>query len=292
MSEYSAYIGRFAPSPSGPLHLGSLVAALGSFLQAKSHQGRWLVRIEDIDPPREMAGAAELILEQLHVHGLKWDEPVIFQSTRSEYYDGALRQLRDAGMSYFCRCTRAEIKAQGGHVRCQAKGTVEKGSAIRFLNQQPLLEFDDGHLGRISVNPDVAQEDFVIRRKDGLYAYQLAVVADDIAQGITEVVRGADLLEVTVLQLALYRGLGINPPAWLHLPVACLRPGQKLSKQNHAPALDTRKVLDNLRSALQILGFAPARLAEFAQAETLLEWAVKNWSVRQLPPQREWLVEL
>lgn len=293
MMAESAYIGRFAPSPSGPLHLGSLVAALGSFLQARSQQGQWLVRIEDIDPPREMAGASALILSQLDAHGLHWDGQVLYQSQQSERYDALLAQLSDAGQSYACHCTRATIKQEGGHVRCLgAQGTQAGPAAIRFLNQQPVYSFRDEHLGLVKVEATQAEEDFVVRRKDGLYAYQLAVVADDIEQGITQVVRGADLLDVTVLQEALYHALDAAAPTWLHLPVASTRPGLKLSKQNHAPALDNHQALKNVRRALSILGFPDAMLTEFSQLETLLEWACRNWSPAQLPSQREVLVEL
>ena len=292
MSESSLYIGRFAPSPSGPLHLGSLVAALGSFLQARSQNGKWLVRIEDIDPPRELVGASALILQQLQEHGLTWDGQVLYQSQQSARYEAILARLADAGQSYSCQCTRAQIKAAGGHIRCAGPREKSGPAAIRFLNQKPVHGFTDRHLGNIEVGPELAEEDFVIRRKDGLYAYQLAVVADDIEQGITEVVRGADLLEATVLQIALYHALGAVAPSWLHLPLAVSKPGFKLSKQNHAPALQARQALANIRQALAILGFGKELLADFDQVDSLLNWAVANWHISRLPGHREVQLEL
>ncbi len=204
------YIGRFAPSPSGPLHFGSLIAALGSFLQARAQQGRWLVRIEDIDPPREMAGAADLILKTLETHGLRWDGEVMYQSRRHARYDEIIDQLYRAGDLYWCRCTRREIMANGGFYNghCRTLGLSAEGCAARLRQHQPVYDFEDGLQGHIAVPAALAEEDFIVRRRDGLYAYNLAVVVDDMDCGITEIVRGADLLEPTVRQIALYQTLG------------------------------------------------------------------------------------
>ncbi len=198
------------PSPSGPLHFGSLIAALGSFLQARAQQGRWLVRIEDIDPPREMAGAADLILKTLEAHGLGWDGEVMYQSRRHARYDEIIEQLYLAGDLYWCRCTRREIMASGGFYNghCRTLGLSAEGCAARLRQHHPVYDFEDGLQGHIAVPAALAEEDFIVRRRDGLYAYNLAVVVDDMDCGITEIVRGADLLEPTVRQIALYQTLG------------------------------------------------------------------------------------
>ncbi|ALS97223.1 tRNA glutamyl-Q(34) synthetase GluQRS [Lacimicrobium alkaliphilum] len=283
------YTGRFAPSPSGPLHFGSLVAALGSYLRAKSQSGNWLVRIEDIDPPREQPGAADVILRTLEVHGLAWDGEVSYQSRFGYYYDEILDYLAQRNLSYYCNCTRAQIKALGGRYQgiCRDRQHAKEDCALRFRNNHPVYGFTDQHLGLINVDPATAAEDFIIRRKDGLYAYQLAVVADDIRQGITEVVRGADLLDTTTSQIALYHALGEAAPDWLHLPVAAVRPGFKLSKQNHAPAIDDRFAVDNLRQALMFLGVSEQQAGGFDRVETLLQWARGQWSLLNLTSEQE-----
>ncbi len=172
-SQTRPYIGRFAPSPSGPLHFGSLIAALGSFLQARARQGRWLVRIEDIDPPREMAGAAPLILQTLEAHGLQWDGEVMYQSRRHGRYDEIIDQLYRAGDLYWCRCTRREIMASGGFYNghCRTLGLTAEGCAARVRQHHPVYDFEDGLQGRIAVPAALAEEDFIVRRRDGLYAY-------------------------------------------------------------------------------------------------------------------------
>lgn len=279
------YIGRFAPSPSGPLHFGSLVAALGSYLQAKSQRGQWLVRIEDIDPPREQSGATRAILSTLQAHGLEWDAEISYQSRFSAYYDEILEYLREQHLSYNCNCTRAQIKAIGGRYQgyCRDRQRHPAGCALRFRNCYPVYQFQDQHLGLIEVDRATAEEDFIVRRKDGLYAYQLAVVVDDIRQGITEVVRGADLLDTTTSQIALYQALDAKPPRWLHLPVAAIRPGFKLSKQNHAPAIDNNLAVDNLRRALVFLGLPEQQVCGFDSVDALLLWATAHWSLAHLP---------
>lgn len=280
MHSSSPYVTRFAPSPSGPLHLGSLVAALGSYLQARKNQGRWLVRIEDLDPPREMPGASAWILQSLEDHGLYWDGPVTYQSQHHQYYEQVLAQLHAKGRSYACRCTRAEVRLAGGIYQgtCRHLGLSPAGSALRFLNLNPVDSFMDDRLGLIKVEPCKAKEDFIIRRKDGLYAYHLAVVTDDIRQGITQVVRGADLLEASVSQIALYRALEQPPPTYLHLPLAVAAPGFKLSKQNHAPALNPTLALDNLKMAGTILGLSP-QVQEADRIEDFMALAIQAWRV-------------
>lgn len=281
------YIGRFAPSPSGPLHFGSLVAALGSYLQAKSQGGRWLVRIEDIDPPREVAGAAEEILATLQAHQLNWDSEVQWQSQYSARYEAVLKQLIEAQRVYACQCTRAQIKQRGGiyNGHCRQRQLAPANNALRFKQTDPVEHFSDQLQGKV-VNPYPA-EDFIIKRKDGLFAYHLAMVADDIAQGITQVVRGADLLMPTFNQIALYQALGHAPPGYLHLPVAVTEPGKKLSKQNHAPAINAKKSSDNLFRALVFLGQNPPANLQTTNNQQIIEWGVANWQQQSIPKRME-----
>ncbi|WP_035387439.1 tRNA glutamyl-Q(34) synthetase GluQRS [Ferrimonas senticii] len=283
----NTYVGRFAPSPSGPLHFGSLIAALGSYLRARSLQGQWLVRIEDVDPPREMAGAADIILRQLERYGLEWDGSVRYQSQQSERYEQLLAQLLASGRGYYCDCTRKRISAIGGIYdgHCHNLGLTQ--GAIRLRNQAQISHFNDGLLGHIDTEYSFAAEDFILKRRDGLYAYQLAVVADDHDQGITEVVRGNDLLEPTVRQCSLYQTLSWQAPQWLHLPLAINPDGNKLSKQNHAPALSESELSHTMASALAFLGQAlPTELASAPVAEQL-RYAVTHFQLARLPQQRQ-----
>ena len=261
----AAYIGRFAPSPTGPLHAGSLVAALASWLDARSHHGRWLVRIEDVDQPRCVAGAAELILSQLAACGLHPDEPPLYQSTRSAPYASALADLLQHGLAYPCGCTRKEIdEIAAPHERHQERiypGTCRDGlngkaaRAVRLRTEgHASITWFDRKLG--PQVQDVAKEvgDFVLQRADGLWAYQLAVVVDDAAQGITHVVRGEDLADNTARQVLLQRALGLPTPHYLHTPLVLAADGHKLSKQNGAMALDVSQPLMALRAAGSVLG--------------------------------------
>jgi glutamyl-Q tRNA(Asp) synthetase len=283
----SPYVGRFAPSPSGPLHFGSLIAALGSLLQARSRGGRWLLRIEDIDPPREMAGATSLILHALEAYGLHWDGEVVYQSRRHARYDEVIAALYQAGDLYWCRCTRREIAASGGlyNGHCRTLGLTPAGCAARLRQRHPVYGFEDGLLGAITVTPALAEEDFIIHRRDGLYAYNLAVVVDDMDAGITEIVRGADLLEPTVRQVALHRALGSEPPAWVHLPLAVLADGNKLSKQNHAPALSLTEVRPTLLQALHFLGQGPPDELAACSITEIIQWAIAHWRLDRVPKQ-------
>ncbi|MFR9719363.1 tRNA glutamyl-Q(34) synthetase GluQRS [Aeromonas diversa] len=278
------YVGRFAPSPSGPLHFGSLVAALGSYLQARAQGGQWLVRIEDIDPPREMAGASDLILRTLECYGLTWDGEVMYQSRRHARYDEIIERLYQSGDLYWCRCTRREIAAAGGLYpgTCRELGLGPAGCAARLRQRHPVYHFDDALQGRIEVAPALAGEDFIVRRRDGLYAYNLAVVIDDMDSGITEVVRGADLLEPTVRQIALYQRLGAAVPAWVHLPLAVQPDGNKLSKQNHARALPDDPGAP-LLAALAFLGHPAPGDLHGAPPARLLEWAIHHWQLARVP---------
>ncbi len=277
------YRGRFAPSPTGPLHFGSLIAALASYLDARAHDGRWLVRMEDLDPPREMPGAAAVILRQLREHGLVWDGDVLYQSTRLSRYGEVLESLFERGIAYCCCCTRREVQAMGGVYdgRCYRRGGVSRqGSAVRVhLPPASVVNFEDRVRGRISQDLNRDPGDFVVRRRDGLFAYQLAVVVDDAEQGINCVIRGSDLLSSTARQIWLLRTLGKPVPGYGHIPVAINDRGQKLSKQTHAPSLDDSAPDANLRAALTWLGMPPSPGADISD---MLGEAVANWRVERL----------
>ncbi|MFW7522616.1 tRNA glutamyl-Q(34) synthetase GluQRS [Vibrio ostreicida] len=279
------YIGRFAPSPSGPLHFGSLIAALGSYFQAKSQHGKWLVRIEDIDPPREMQNASTLILQTLEAYHLHWDGEVMFQSRRQAIYQAQIEEWIATQQAYYCQCTRKKIKAMGGFYTGACR-TLELNNlsecAVRLKMTEPVYQFNDQKHGHLTIPSQLADEDFIIKRRDGLYAYNLAVVLDDIEQGITEVVRGADLIEPTGRQLSLYKILGKPPIRYLHLPLAIGKDGHKLSKQNHAPALDNNEPIPALIEAMRCLGFEISKEIERANIEEIIEWGVENWCVELL----------
>ncbi len=282
----SNYIGRFAPSPSGPLHFGSLVAALGSYFQAHAMNGEWLVRIEDLDPPREMPGAADLILKTLEAYGLHWDRTVWYQSHRHPVYQAQIDEWLAQGQAYYCRCTRKQIKASGGYYNgaCRHRQlTPQPGYAVRLRVETPITQFDDEKHGKIEIPLALAQEDFTIKRRDGLFAYNLAVVLDDIDQGITQVVRGADLIEPTGRQISLYQQLGHPPVSYLHLPLAVDQAGHKLSKQNHAPAIDLHNPRPTLIQAMEFLGFQLPVDIEAAELSEIVAWGCQNWHIHQLP---------
>ncbi|MEZ8573236.1 tRNA glutamyl-Q(34) synthetase GluQRS [Vibrio splendidus] len=280
------YIGRFAPSPSGPLHFGSLVAALGSYFQAKSNQGQWLVRMEDLDPPREMAGAADLILKTLEAYHLFWDGEVVYQSQRHGLYQAQIDQWVADNQAYYCQCTRKQIKSLGGFYNghCRNAGLIDSGEqAVRLCMDFPVESFDDVRHSTIQIPKALAEEDFIIKRRDGLFAYNLAVVLDDIDQGVTEVVRGADLIEPTGRQISLYKTLKQKTVSYLHLPLATDGLGNKLSKQNHATAIDLDNPKPTLLDAMRFLGFGiPRALCEASMDEILL-WGTQQWNVSQLP---------
>ena len=294
MTSNSGYVGRFAPSPTGPLHFGSLIAAVGSYLEARSHQGQWIVRMEDLDPPREMPGAASAIMKTLEAYGFEWDGPVLFQSARHAAYESALEQLRQSGMLYPCACTRKEIadSALQGIEGPVYPGTCRNGlhgreaRAWRVRTDDSEIAFNDALQGRQCqvLQRDIG--DFVLKRADGLYAYQLAVVVDDAAQGVTHVVRGADLLDSTPRQIYLQRLLGLPTLAYMHLPVATNAAGEKLSKQTHAPALDNENPVPALWQALSLLGQAPPKALATARLAELWAWAASQWTASRIPSQR------
>ncbi|RUO31025.1 tRNA glutamyl-Q(34) synthetase GluQRS [Aliidiomarina soli] len=281
----TSYRGRFAPSPSGPLHAGSLIAALGSYLDARAAGGQWLVRIEDIDPPREVPGADAVILSQLEAHGLHWDGPVRYQSQQHALYQSHLDDLHSAGLLYACDCTRKQIKARAPYYTgfCRSRGLAFEQNALRFFNRNPVTTLNDRFHGAVTVQADWAGEDFVLRRRDGLWAYQLAVVSDDREQGITEIVRGSDLLTPTAWQLTLWQALNqvqqrpVNLPRLAHLPLVLGSDGRKLSKQNHAPAIDNNQAAANLTRAIGFLGMHLPTDLEGAAVELQLDWAQAKW---------------
>lgn len=275
------YIGRFAPSPSGELHFGSLIAALGSYLQARALGGQWLVRIEDIDPPREIPGAAGTILRQLEHYGLHWDGEVLWQSQRHNAYREALAWLREHNLSYYCTCSRSRIQQIGGFYdgHCRALNHGPENAAMRLIQRQPVLSFEDRLRGTIVAEESLAREDFIIHRRDGLFAYNLAVVVDDNFQGVTEIVRGADLIEPTVRQISLYRQFGWPVPDYVHLPLALNEKGIKLSKQNHAPALPQGDPRPVLAAALAFLNQPLIAGWQDLSLDELLSEAVNNWTI-------------
>lgn len=286
------YTGRFAPSPTGPLHFGSLVAALASWLDARAAGGTWLLRIEDLDKPREQSGAADMILRQLEGLGLTWDGAVLYQSARSASYLAALATLERLGATYPCGCTRSEIAdsalaIDGARIypgTCRgglAPGRHARATRVRTASEP--IRFADRVQGEIAQSVERDVGDFVLCRADGVTAYQLAVVVDDAEQGVTDVVRGADLLDSTARQIWLQRLLGYPTPRYLHLPAAVNASGEKLSKQTGAPAVDAAHPLREIARALAFLG---QPVPESAGAGEMLERALERWDVSLIPHAR------
>lgn len=279
------YRGRFAPSPTGPLHLGSLIAALASYLEARHQRGSWLVRMDDLDPPREEPGAADRILQSLQRHALHWDEDVMYQSRRSLAYQQALATLRETGLLFTCDCTRTQLDAHGNcGSDCASRqvGNTRPAALRARLPAGSLVRFEDQLQGLRTLVGGQPVSNFVVRRRDGLNAYQLAVVVDDAAQKITHVVRGSDLLDTTAKQVFLQQQLGYPTPAYCHLPVITNSQGQKFSKQNHAKPLDNKAAAGNLRLALAFLNQSdpPPHLV---QPSEILACAAGLWQRDRIP---------
>lgn len=277
-----SYVGRFAPSPTGPLHFGSLLAALASYFDAHKHQGQWLVRIEDLDPPREMSGASDLILQALDAHQLLPDQEILYQSQRYDAYEHALQQLIRQDLAFPCQCSRKQLANSAGiHLgRCQCDR--QQGHAWRFATQAGLsLNFDDELQGLYQQSSNQIG-DFVVRRKDQLWAYQLALVVDDEFQNISHVVRGIDLIDSTLRQNLLQQALNYKIPHYAHIPVACAPNGQKLSKQNHAPQLDNNCPAQNIWQALSWLRQKPPENLQKASVKELLAWGCEHWQLSAL----------
>ncbi|HEX5650423.1 MAG TPA: tRNA glutamyl-Q(34) synthetase GluQRS [Steroidobacteraceae bacterium] len=290
------YVGRFAPSPTGPLHFGSLVAAVGSFLDARAKDGRWLVRIEDLDPPREKPGAADDILRALEAFDLHWDGPVLRQSERKAAYAAALARLSQRNLLHACDCTRSEIAALAGNREREAgaaddlfhpgqcpvhRSRIERppGKVWRLRVPNGYVNFDDRSLGAQSVDVAATVGNFVLRRRDGFFAYQLAVVIDDAHQGVTDVVRGCDLLASTARQILLQQALGVPRPRYLHLPLAVDDRGLKLSKSGDAPAASRWTPGAQLVAVLEFLGQSPPEALRGASAREVLAWGRTHWRV-------------
>jgi len=273
------YRGRFAPSPSGDLHFGSLVAAVGSYLEAKANRGEWLVRIEDLDLPRTVPGAADAILNTLEKHQMYWDQSIVFQSDRNNYYQEALELLTELDLLFGCECSRKQLKGAAIYPgKCRNKGLSLENHAIRIRTGSELISVDDMWQGRCSWNMASDIGDFIIRRSDGLHAYQLAVVVDDHLQGITHIVRGSDLLESTPRQICLQQQLNYTTPKYAHLPVAIDKTGNKLSKQHGAEPVDNNRATANILNALEFLGQNPPDSLTRYPLETIWEWALTHWS--------------
>lgn len=290
------YRGRFAPTPSGPLHFGSMVAAVGSYLDAKSHGGTWALRIDDLDPPRIAPGATDSILRCLETFQMAWDGQVVLQSKRTAAYEDALDQLRTRGLVYACACSRKEIGDTG---LAGADGPVYPGTCRNGLPQARMarswrvrtedakIEFVDLLQGRVHQELDREVGDFVLLRSDRVYAYHLACAVDDHAQGITHVIRGADLLASTPRQIYLQKLLGLPAPEYLHLPIALNAAGEKLSKQTLARAIEPDQAADTLADVLRFLKHPPPDEVCAGGIATLWRWAAENWKRDRLPVRAE-----
>jgi len=280
------YRGRFAPSPTGPLHFGSLIAAVGSFLEARSRGGEWLVRIEDIDGPRAVPGAADDILRDLDRYGLHWDGIPTWQSARTELYREALTRLRDAGWTFPCGCSRRDyVGVYPGTCRERLR-PGRRARTRRLRVDDATVVVHDEVQGEFRQNLASAVGDFVLRRADGIFAYHLAVVVDDAEQGITHVVRGADLLDSTPRQMRLQHCAGLTTPAYAHLPVAVNAAGQKLSKQTYAEPLAGKPPVAMLLDALDFLGQEPDPALRDAELDEVWAWASASWRLAKVPRRR------
>ncbi len=283
------YVGRFAPSPTGPLHLGSLVAAVASYLQARANDGRWLIRIEDIDPPREQPGATDLILTALERYGFEWDGDIIYQSASRDAHEAAVTTLIDAGLAYRCNCSRRDLAylphGPLGVIYpglCRERSIAGDDSAIRVHTDGGDLVFVDALQGEVTQNLELESGDFIIRRRDGLIGYQLAVVVSDAHEGITDVVRGIDLIDSTPRQIWLQRKLGYRTPGYSHIPVITHPAGDKLSKATAAPGIPLDAVAATLVDALSLLQQGPpSDLARNSRQDIWL-WALENWQPGKL----------
>lgn len=304
------YIGRFAPSPTGPLHFGSLVAALASYAEAKKHEGKWLVRMEDLDKPREISGAADHILSTLSAFGFAWDGEVVYQSQRTAYYEAAFKQLLNEGFIYPCSCSRKEIAdtANMGKTNRGIEGVIYPGTCLkhrvksntpvawRVKTKDEVISFTDAiqatsrendteSSSRQIIRQNLAKDigDFILKRADGFFAYQLAVVVDDAAQHISHIVRGADLLSSTPRQIYLQQLLGLPQLYYAHVPIAVNPVGEKLSKQTRAVAIDGLHVALWLSKALRFLGQAPPVELENCSVQEIWDWTFKHWDLNKIP---------
>lgn len=275
------YVGRFAPSPTGPLHAGSLVAAMASYLDARAHQGRWLLRIEDLDPPREQVGAAAAIIDALAAFGFQWDGPIVRQSERGTDYNAALQRLSAAGLIYPCCCSRRDIIGDDGIYPGTCRHGMRAGASARAWRirvDDTTIDWHDRRCGHLSEALAQQAGDFVLKRADGLWAYQLAVVVDDALGGVNAIVRGDDLLSSSARQIFLQQQLGFATPSYLHIPVLRNSAGEKLSKQTMAPAIDARYALEQLESAANYLQLDRVGASSITR---FWELATQRWQQRQ-----------
>jgi glutamyl-Q tRNA(Asp) synthetase len=286
---HNQYVGRFAPSPSGQLHFGSLVTAVASYLDAKSHNGKWLLRMEDIDEPRCIKGVDKDILTTLEAHGLYWDGDVIYQSQQHARYQAVLDDLLSQEKAYFCTCTRKQIKAMGGvyngHCRTEPVHSTKQDCAVRLKVDTQLEAFDDVLMGKVmpsNSSTDLIAEDVVLKRRDGLFSYNLVVILDDVFQQVNHVIRGCDLIDVTPLQRAVYHTLGYSAPEYGHVPVAAVALGRKLSKQNRAAPVKNETALDNLVRVMHFLGFSFPIASEFGDIDSALKTAISMWDRKKV----------
>ena len=299
------YTGRFAPSPTGSLHFGSLITAIASYCDAKANSGQWIVRMEDLDKPREVAGAADNILRQLEHFGIEWDEPIIVQSQRTEHYENALNSLKNKQLVYPCTCTRKEIADSSANIgidgiiyprTCLLHETKpNKTAAWRIKTNNSTIHFCDAIQGEISCILSSQVGDFILKRTDSLFAYQLAVVVDDAAQGVTHIVRGADLLDSTSRQIYLQQLLGYRTPHYAHVPVASNLAGEKLSKQTIAKPIDINLSSQSssiiikalIFEALSFLGQNPPLAIKNISLNECWQWAITHWSLANVPKQTQ-----
>ena len=278
------YVGRFAPSPTGALHFGSLVTAVASYLDAKGRGGQWLLRMDDLDTERTVEGAAEEILRDLELFGLEWDAPVTYQTQRSDLYRSAFERLKSAGLVYPCACSRRETV--GRYLGACSNGLKLGQSARSWRLRVPAstnISFEDRVQGFYSQNVQTEVGDFIVRRADGPFSYQLAVIIDDAAQGVTDVVRGADLLDNAPRQIYLQGCLGLRTPRYAHIPIASDKDGVKLSKSTGAAALDRAAPASELSRALVFLGHEPPTEKSGSSVRDLLTWALHSWSLSRVP---------
>ena len=295
-TQASDYRGRFAPSPTGPLHFGSLIAAVASYLQARAAKGRWLVRMEDLDTPREIPGAADDILRTLEHFGFEWDEAIMYQSRRHEAYRQALEQLKQRDLVFPCQCSRKQLNAQmqqlgigvyPGNCRQRTFSTAHQTEnlleAVRIRAANVDINFTDRVFGPFQQNVAMTAGDFVLKRSDGLFAYQLAVVVDDAEQAISEILRGSDLLDNTPRQIYLQQQLGYKIPDYVHIPIATNLEGNKLSKQTFAPAINGQDPVPVLCRSLTFLGQAVPEDLHNASLAEFWQWAIANWQLARVP---------
>ena len=283
----TSYRGRFAPSPTGPVHFGTLIAAVGSYLQARTNNGKWLIRMEDVDTTRKLEGSDKEILDTLEAFGFEWDGEIIYQSEQTEHYENALQQLISRSLVFPCTCTRKQLTSSNNSIypgTCRSKLLPnEDEHALRLLAKDITIEFSDRVMGKQSQNIAYQCGDFVIKRRDALFAYQLAVVVDDAMQNITEIVRGSDLLDSTPRQIYIQQLLGYQTPAYCHLPLAVDSNGDKISKSEGGARVDVNNKEKLVCKVLEFLGQNPPLDLADSDIDDIWKWSIDNWNVNNVP---------